>query len=180
VVEKAERVGEGTGVLAEVFADHVHYVFRTLRRLGVGESDVEDVCQEVFLVVNRRLPEFEGRSSLRTWIYAICLRCAARYRKRPHLRREQTELEQREVTVDPSQLRELEHKRALLQLDAVLAELPEAQREVYVLYELEELGMREIAEAAGCPVQTAYSRLHAARKAVLAAFEDARPAKRVV
>ena len=80
----------GKVALAELFAEHVHYVFRALRRLGVDESDVEDVCQEVFLVVDRRLPEFEGRSSLRTWIYAICLRCASRYRKRPHLRREQT------------------------------------------------------------------------------------------
>lgn len=180
MVDKEARGGEGTVALAEVFADHVHYVFRTLRRLGVGESDVEDVCQEVFLVVNRRLREFEGRASLRTWIYAICLRCAARYRKRPHLRHEQNELELREVTVDPSQQHELEHKRALLQLDGALAQLPEAQREVYVLYELEELGMREIAEAVGCPIQTAYSRLHAARKAVLAAFEDALPTKRVV
>lgn len=179
-MEKAEPVAGGTIALAEVFAQHAPYVFRVLRRLGVDESDVEDVCQEVFLVVNRRLPEFEGRSSLRTWIYSICLRCAARYRKRPHLRREQRGLEPNELPTDPSQLRALEHKRALERLDAVLGALPEAQREVYVLYELEELGMREIAEAIDCPLQTAYSRLHAARRAVLTAFTDAAPAKRVV
>jgi RNA polymerase sigma-70 factor (ECF subfamily) len=179
-VEKATRVEGSTLALADVFAEHAHYVFRALLRLGVDQSDVEDVCQEVFLVVNRRLPDFEGRSNLRTWIYAICLRCASRHRKRPHLRREQFGLELIDVPVDPSQQRALEQKRALLQLDAVLAQLPDAQREVYVLYELEEQGIREIAEAVGCPVQTAYSRLHSARRAVLAAFDDALPNKRVV
>lgn len=179
-MEKAERPGTTAVALAEVFAEHAPYVFRVLRRLGVHQSDVEDVCQEVFLVVNRRLPDFEGRSSLRTWIYSICLRCASRYRKRPHVRHEQSGLEARDVAVDPSQLRELEHKRALHKLDAVLAQLPEAQREVYVLYELEELGMREIADAIDSPLQTAYSRLHAARRAVLAAFGHAVPTRRVV
>ncbi|MER2562727.1 MAG: sigma-70 family RNA polymerase sigma factor [Myxococcaceae bacterium] len=46
-------------------------VWRTLKRLGVREADLEDVAQEVFVVVHRRLPEFEGRSSIDTWLYGI-------------------------------------------------------------------------------------------------------------
>ena len=58
------------------------------RRLGVHESDVEDVCQEVFVVVDRRKGDFEGRSSAKTWVYGIALRTASDYRKRPSHRRE--------------------------------------------------------------------------------------------
>ena len=165
--------------LAEIFGAHAPYVFRVLRRLGVDAADVEDVCQEVFLVVYRRLPEFEGRSSLRTWIYAICLRCASRYRKRPHRRRELVS-DPPELPIDAAQQHALEHRQALQLLDHVLAQLPSAQREIYVLYELEELSMHEVAEAVGCPLQTAYSRLHAARKQVQAAFSAALPNRKVV
>src|SRR5436190_1174142 len=72
----------------EVFVSHGRFVWRTLRYLGVAEADLEDVCQEVFLVVHRRLPEFEGRSSIRTWVYGIALRVAADYRKRARTVRE--------------------------------------------------------------------------------------------
>src|SRR3954469_17470883 len=74
----------------EVFVQHGRFVWRTLRYLGVAEADLEDVCQEVFLVVHRRLPEFEGRSSIRTWVYGIALRVASDYRKRARVYRERT------------------------------------------------------------------------------------------
>ena len=166
--------------LAQVFAGHAPYVFRVLRRLGVDAADVEDVCQEVFLVVHRRLPDFEGRAQLRTWIYGICLRCAARHRKRPHRRRELIGAELPELAIDPAQQRAVEQRQALERLDRALGELPETQREVYVLYELEDLSMAEVAEVVGCPLQTAYSRLHAARRQVLAAFAPAATDRKVV
>ena len=68
--------------LAAIFREHAPYVWRVLRRMGVREADVEDVTQEVFVVVHRRLPEFEGRSAMRTWIYGICLRVASDHRRR--------------------------------------------------------------------------------------------------
>src|SRR3954466_4042923 len=74
----------------EVFVSHGRFVWRTLRYLGVAEADLEDVCQEVFLVVHRRLAEFEGRSSVRTWVYGIALRVASDYRKRARVHRERT------------------------------------------------------------------------------------------
>src|SRR5262245_49705869 len=66
----------------QIFDEHARYVWRTLRHLGVADADLEDVCQEVFVTVHRKLPEFEGRSKLRTWLYGICLRVASDYRRR--------------------------------------------------------------------------------------------------
>ncbi|WP_437974045.1 sigma-70 family RNA polymerase sigma factor [Sorangium sp. So ce295] len=68
--------------LEEIFEENAAYVWRVLRRLGVGEADVEDVCQEVFLTVHRKLDTFDGSSALRTWLYGICLRLASEYRQR--------------------------------------------------------------------------------------------------
>src|SRR5215831_12264435 len=74
--------------VAEVFRELAPFVWRALRRLGVAERDVEDVCQEVFMVVHRKIGEFEGRSTVRTWVYGIAIRVASDYRKRSHVRRE--------------------------------------------------------------------------------------------
>ena len=63
----------------QIFREYAPFVWRGLRRLGVPECDVEDVCQEVFVVVHRKLGDFEGRSSLRTWIYGICARTASAF-----------------------------------------------------------------------------------------------------
>jgi RNA polymerase sigma-70 factor (ECF subfamily) len=148
---------------AALFGEHAPYVWRALRRLGVHESDVEDVCQEVFVVVHRKRAGFEGRSSPRTWIYGICVRTASDYRKRASHRREA-------VTDHPPEelSRDDPHDAASVRqacdlLDRLLAGLDEDKRAVFVLYEIEELSMKEVADALDCPLQTAYSRLHAAR-----------------
>ena len=149
-----------------VFHDHAPFVWRALRRLGVHEADVEDVCQEVFLVVHRRLADFEGRSSLRTWIYGICVRSASDWRRKPHRSREAPVDPLPEPRIPAPQHEELERRRAVEALDRALDRLDEAHRAVFVLYEIEGLSMNEIAEALGCPLQTGYSRLHAARRQI--------------
>ena len=166
------RGAEGL-VFAQVFAENAPYVWRALRRLGVREADVEDVCQEVFLVVHRRLADFEGRASVRTWLYGICLRAASSYRRRPHRMREEIASTPPEESIPAPQDDDLERKRALARLDVALDELDDDKRAVFVLYELEQLSMAEIAEATGCPLQTAYSRLHVARRLVEASIERA-------
>jgi RNA polymerase sigma-70 factor (ECF subfamily) len=144
-----------------------------LGRLGVPKPDVADVCQEVFLIVHRRLPDYdEDRATLRAWIYGICVRAAADYRKRAYRRHERVGAPALELVVSPQQHRELELRRARAKLQAVLFSLDDGKREVFVLYELEELPMSEVAKIVDCPLQTAYSRLHAARKAVAAAFAE--------
>jgi len=153
-----------------IFDEHARYVIRTLRHLGVGESDVDDVAQEVFVTVHRKLAEFEGRSKLRTWLYAICLRVASDHRRRAYVVRERATdnppVDTGERTGDEPDT-SLESRTFVQQL---LAELDDDKRTVLVLYEIEGLNMREIAEVVGCPLQTAYSRLHAARELLQAAW----------
>src|SRR5688572_22496188 len=150
-----------------VVAEHGPYLWRVLRRLGVRAADVEDVWQETFIVVHRKLGGFEGRSSVRTWLSAIAVRVASDYRNRAHRRREQATDELPEAGgVHGSQHDELVDRQRRELLDKLIAELKPEQRDVLVLYEFAELPMNEVAEALGCPLQTAYSRLHAARKAL--------------
>jgi RNA polymerase sigma-70 factor (ECF subfamily) len=157
----------------EVFRENVPFVWRTLRRLGVRDADVADVCQEVFVVVHRRLPDFDGRAALRTWIYGICARTASQYRRRAPQLKEIAGTDFERMTVAPEQEESVERKWARRRLDRALSELDDDKRAVFVLYELEELPMKEVAVALGCPLQTAYSRLHAARREVEEAFRTA-------
>lgn len=163
----------GVPSFEQLFVDHAPYVWRVLLRLGVHASDAEDVCQEVFLIVHRRLPSFEGRSSIQTWIYGICVRVTADYRKRAHRRYELTSEEIPEHPGPANQHAELEDRQARALLDATVSKLDDDKRAVFVLFELEELPMAEVAVAVGCPLQTAYARLYAARSVVEAALRRA-------
>jgi len=146
-----------------VFDEHSRYVWRALRHLGIAEADVEDLCQEVFVVVHRKLGEFEGRSELRTWLYGICLRVAADHRRRAHVRHERAHPDPTEGIAASPGLRPDARSEARSTLHFLLDQLDDDKRAVLVLYELEGLTMKEVAAAVGCPLQTAYSRLHAAR-----------------
>jgi RNA polymerase sigma-70 factor (ECF subfamily) len=156
-----------------VFAEHAGYVLGLLRRLGVAEADLEDVAQEVFIAIHAKLPGFEGRSSLKTWVCGISLRKAADHRrKRGRLREAPLEgAPELQASSGPEALATRNEEVALLM--RALAALPDKQREVFVLYELEELEMAEVARAVGCPRFTAYTRLHAARRQIRAAFAAA-------
>lgn len=160
--------------LAEIFREYAPFVWRGLRRLGIPESDVEDVCQEVFVVVHRKLGDFEGRSSLKTWIYGICARTASDYRRSGRVRREVVTDAPPDAPQEGGQHDAVALRQARATLDKILDQLDDDKRSVFVLYEIEELTMAEVSEALGCPLQTAYSRLHAARKVVEAGVARAR------
>ncbi|CAN5793537.1 RNA polymerase sigma factor [soil metagenome] len=153
--------------------EHGQFVWRALRRLGVPDRDADDQCQEVFLVVLRKIAEFEGRSSLRTWIYGICVRVAAAYRRRAQHREISKGDDVPEGATEHGQDDALERHRARAMLDRALDELDDDKRAVFVLFEIEQLSMNDVAEAVGCPLQTAYSRLHAAREKVSASLRRA-------
>jgi RNA polymerase sigma-70 factor, ECF subfamily len=161
----------GLPTFDQVFFENAPYVCRALRRLGVRAADVEDVAQEVFLVVHRKLGTFQGRSSVRTWLYGISIRSASEYRRRPYQQEEELVDRVPDRGARATQDTELDRQRALALLDAALDKLDADKRAVFVLYELEEMAMAEVAEAVGCPLQTAYSRLYAARKIVEAAMQ---------
>lgn len=143
------------------------FVWRALQRHGVPERELADACQEVFLVVHRREALFEGRSSIRTWLYGIALRIALAQRRKAHTRYEQLGSELPESSSGPLQERALESKQRMSWLQAVLSELDPEKREAFVLYELEGLGVAELAHATGVAEGTALYRLHQAREEVL-------------
>lgn len=156
---------------ARVFEEHADYVYRILHHMRVPASDVEDVMQEVFLVVHRRLPELEPRASIRTWLWEIAWRTASDHRRRAHRRYEQASegldlLEADRAGPD----REAASRRAMRALEGALAALPEEQRMVFVMFDVEGVPMDRIAFAMECPVKTAYSRLRLAREALRAAL----------
>jgi RNA polymerase sigma-70 factor (ECF subfamily) len=156
--------------LASLFESHAAFVWRVLARLGIPEADLPDVSQEVFLCAHALLATFERRCSVTTWLYGICMRVASTHRRRLLRRREQLT----SAPPEGSSLGVLSADAAVQRerLERVLYELQEEVAHVFILYELEELTMSEVAAALGCPLQTAYSRLYAARKAVLAAFDE--------
>jgi len=155
-----------------IFEEYAPFVMRVMRHLGVPAKDLPDQCQEVFVAVFRGLPDFAGRSALRTWIYGICRHVASNHRRRAHVRRERTVSEPPEQASPAVQDEALEERRGHAALRLLLDTLDPDNREVFVLFELEELSMKEVAEVCGCPLQTAYSRLHAARRLLLERYRE--------
>jgi len=150
-----------------VYDAQFEFVWRSLRRLGVASADISDAVQEVFLVVHRRLSEFEGRARITTWLYRICLHVASDRRRRAHVRHEEpsdlaaldsmdTAINSEEQLVQDEEFRLLEGALALLSLE---------QRAVFTLFELEQMPSEDIAIALEIPLGTVYSRLRLGREA---------------
>jgi RNA polymerase sigma-70 factor (ECF subfamily) len=156
---------------AQLYADCFECVWSCTRRMGVADESVDDVVQEVFIVAYKKLPSFEGRSSVRSWLLGITVRCVQRYRRTT--RRKSPHLLVREPPMDPETLRsgsgdpqELASRAEAARIvRAILDELDDDRRAVFVLSELERLTAPEIAEVLGVPVNTIYSRLRLARQA---------------
>jgi RNA polymerase sigma-70 factor (ECF subfamily) len=151
----------------QVYDDNVAFVWRSLRRLGVSEASVKDALQEVFLVVHRRLPEFEERAHVRTWLFRICMRIAKDQRRRAHVRHEVPDDESVGLVAagGKSAAEMVEQREDLSLVDAGLERLSTEQRAVFILFELEEMTGEHIAECLAIPLGTVYSRLRLAREA---------------
>jgi RNA polymerase sigma-70 factor (ECF subfamily) len=159
-----------------LYDDYARFVFRALIRLGVSSSDIEDVVQEVFLVIHRRLDDFREESSARTWVYGIAVHVARNYRRSGFRRRdvrgeegsgEQAERLPEAAEHEPDAL--LERSEAAELLIQLLQELDQDSREVFVLAELEEMTAVEIGEVLHLNPNTVSSRLRLARRS----FEQA-------
>jgi RNA polymerase sigma-70 factor, ECF subfamily len=154
----------------EIYAEHFSMVWRGLRRLGVPETSIEDAVQDVFLVVHRRLAEFEGRSSITTWLYGIMLRVAKDHRRtqaRQALKAERAQFLSLTSLATSTPIDDAERREANQVVHAILAELREDHREVLVLVEMEGLSVRDTAAVLGLHVRACQRRLRAA----FAAFE---------
>jgi RNA polymerase sigma-70 factor (ECF subfamily) len=162
----------GAPTFRAIFEGEFDYVWNALRRLGVREADLLDQAQEVFVVVHSLLADYDPTLPIRPWLFAIAYRVASRYRSLARNAREILD-GQAEESVDGApradQLLEAEQRRELL-LEAIQGiELP--RRAVFILSEIEERPMAEIALSLQIPVNTAYSRLRLAREDFAAAVQ---------
>lgn len=150
--------------LDAIYREHHGFVWSTLLRLGVPRSQVDDACQDVFLVVFRRLETFEGRSQLTTWLFSIARRVAFRHRRSLSRRSRKT----RALGSEPQHVRTLEEtveqRDAATRVLAALDALDPDKRTVLVLHVFEGKSGPQIAEMLGLPLDTAYSRIKSGRR----------------
>ena len=150
-------------MLRKLVIEHFEFTWRLLRRLGVREGDVDDAVQEVFIVLSRRLPDIEPGKA-RSFVVGAAIRTASTWRRTVARRREASDLESEEpIDSSPNPEELTEKKQCRLVLNQILLELDLEQRTVFVLFELEQLPIIDIAELLGIPVGTAASRLRRAR-----------------
>jgi RNA polymerase sigma-70 factor (ECF subfamily) len=152
----------------DLYEEHMPFVWNGVRRLGVPESAVEDVVQEVFLVVHKKLGDFEGRSSLRTWLFGIAIRVVRRYRRTQRSRgmsmTDSSDVDSFADAAGSSPQQSAERGQMIEMLYRLLDELDDDKREVLVLSELEQMTAPEIAEVTGANLNTVYWRLRTARQ----------------
>lgn len=153
--------------VAAIHEAHADFVWASLQRMGVRDADLDDLMQEVFLVVHRKLPTFDGSSRVTTWLFGIALRVAAAHRRRAYNRRERTSAEPPDRgATDPRDGPEgaAEAAEARAELGEILDGMDLEKRVVFVMFEIEELDCEAIAQALEIPIGTVHSRLHSARK----------------
>lgn len=151
-----------------VYSEHFHHVARWARALGGLDADVDDLAQDVFLVVRRKLADFDGRS-LPAWLFGITRKTVSDYRRRAWLRRMLSGVT-RSLDAAPhiapriSGESTLERREAQRIVHEVLARMSHVRRTAFMLFEIEGYSGEEIAELEQIPIATVYTRLHHARK----------------
>jgi RNA polymerase sigma-70 factor (ECF subfamily) len=160
-----------TWTFDEIYDELFPFVWRSVRRLGVVDSAVDDVVQDVFIVVHRRLAAFEGTGAMKSWLFGIVLRVVKDLRRT--LRRKPAQLGGSAATDDDvdgmadrasnNPHESLAKAEAVKLLHVALDAMPDERKEVFILSELEQMTVPEISVAIGANVNTTYSRLRAAR-----------------
>jgi len=168
------RIENDTDAFAELVANYQHKVWRLARGITRSDEDAEDVMQEVFLIVFRKLQTFEGRSSFSSWLYRIAANASyMKLRSRKPMQfydpddieflgcRDGLHYNSFERTHDPEEL--TGSKMTLEFINSAIETLPEKYRTVLILSDIQEFSSREIADMLGLKVAAVKSRLHRAR-----------------
>jgi len=146
------------------------YIVRSLRRLGVREYDVEDLAHEVFLVLHRTWDRYDASRPLRPYLFGIAFRVAASHRRKTWRESPCVLHDIDDSAPRPDQA--LQAKQARAMVLAALEHVPLPRRAVFVMHDIDEMGMRDIASTLSIPLFTAYSRLRKARKEFAAAVSS--------
>ena len=176
---EAESAPVGDVRIETVYAEHFRYVWRCLRALGVSDAFLDDAVHDVFVVVQQKLAAFDGAAPITTWLYAIALRVARRYRQKarqdawryapePEDSEDANATARAASTTNAEQT--LEQGERLELARRALDRLDDDKREAFVLSQVEQKSAPEIAEILGIPVNTVYSRIRAAKLAFQAAL----------
>jgi len=154
-----------------LYKQQLAYVWRTLRRLGVRERDLPDVVHDLFVVVFRQLSHYDPARPVKPWLFGIAFRVVSDYRRSARYRRE--------VLVDPPETNDqapaADERVAVMEarefVTRILDELELERRAVFVMHDLDEQPVSQIAATLDIPTATAYSRLRLAREDVAAAMK---------
>jgi RNA polymerase sigma-70 factor (ECF subfamily) len=161
--------------VTSIYEQHAGFVWLTLQRMGVRPPDLGDLAHDVFVIVHRRISSYDRTSRVTTWLFGICRRVAANYRRRHSYKR--TDVTDGLRAVDaPLQIAAdemLVRREERVIAEQILAKLSLEKRAVFIMFEIEGLSCQEIADVTGSPIGTVYSRLHGARAQVERALAQA-------
>jgi RNA polymerase sigma-70 factor (ECF subfamily) len=168
VFKRPQRLPPSNAEFKVLYDTHFRLVWCALTRLGVRDADLMDLTQKVFLIAFLKLPEFEGRSLLSTWLWGICRRVAIAHRRSGPMRYE--------VATDPTEFEVAFEQRAGTQsepnstrqvaVEHMLSKLSESQRVVFRLSEVDDLDGPQIATLLNISLGTVRSRLRYARQRI--------------
>ncbi len=162
--EQADPAPPPVPPFEQIYDDNAVFIWRSLRGLGVPEAHMDDAVQEVFMVVHRRLPEYQPRGHIRSWLFGIAMRVAKTHQR--SARRKPTEplLDGPTMVAVDSPFEQVARHQALEFVERFLDTLSDDQRVLFVLTELEQMRVSEVAELLGENVNTVYSRQRVIRK----------------
>jgi RNA polymerase sigma-70 factor (ECF subfamily) len=159
----SDRTKGGPLDFDEVFKLHLGYVMHSLRRLGVRESDLEDLAHDVFVIVHRKASDFDPARPIKPWLFGIAVRTASEHRRKASVRREMIGHTDEPVEPSPDAERIVEEKQKRELVVRALESVDESRLPVLVMHDIDGFGMPEVVEALGIPLNTGYSRLRLAR-----------------
>jgi len=148
-----------------IYKQYLDFVWSSAGHLGAGTDIIDDVVQDVFIVIHSKLATLQRPEALRSWIYGIVRRTVSDYRRSRRTRDAAgASLSAEPKSSRPSPLDMAERNAELELLESILAKLDEPKREVFVMVEILEMTVPEVAQALDVPLNTAYSRLRLARQ----------------
>jgi RNA polymerase sigma-70 factor (ECF subfamily) len=154
----------GQDEFQRLYEAELDYVWASLRRLGVPQASLEDVCHDVFITAWKRMPDYDRSRPIRPWLFGIAYRVASDLRNRASTQREV--LDDEADVVDPAQSphEHAEAAQARKLVARALESIPIERRGVFVMHDIDGTAIPEVAETFGIPLNTAYSRLRLARR----------------
>jgi RNA polymerase sigma-70 factor (ECF subfamily) len=161
--------------VGKAYQEHAPFIARVIEKLTGSGPHVDDILQETFIIAYKKRDQFERRSALRTWLYGIAKNlCMHHKRGLARFLNFKDKLQAIPASDSPSPHKTLEVSRELALAESVITSMTFKQREVFVLYELEEMEGPEIADLLDIPIGTVWTRLHKARQVFQARLEKKR------